>query len=91
MRIGAEILLPIGLLGLVRYVLHVLGAQSWAEGLGLFPATGLWLWTVNLVVLATGILRLITVLQISRRSSPDPAPTGQTPDAVGVPELRSAS
>src|SRR5919112_480938 len=48
LRAGCEIVLPAALLAATRLVLHLAGAQSWTEGLGLLPETGGWLWVVCL-------------------------------------------
>jgi CubicO group peptidase (beta-lactamase class C family) len=66
-RGGLEIVIPLVVLGAVRLALHVLGAQSWAEGLALLPDTGAWLWVVCLVVLLTGVLRLAVARTASRQ------------------------
>ena len=73
-RTTAEIMIPVAVLGLVRLVLAQLGAQSWSEGLSLFPDTGAWLWTVCLVVMLTGILRLSLVLGFNREGGWAAAP-----------------
>jgi CubicO group peptidase (beta-lactamase class C family) len=62
-----EIAIPLAVLGAARLALHVLGAQSWAEGLALLPDTGAWLWVVCLVVLLTGVLRMAVALRVSWR------------------------
>jgi CubicO group peptidase (beta-lactamase class C family) len=66
-RSGLEIALPVAVLTAARLFLHLLGAQSWAEGLAAFPDTGVWLWVVCLVVMLTGVLRLILARTVSRR------------------------
>jgi hypothetical protein len=66
-RIAWELGLPIALLGGARFLLHLAGAQSWAEGLALLPDTGTWLWALCLTVLVTGALRLVAVLRVARR------------------------
>jgi len=62
LRVGAEIALPVALLGLVRYLIGTTGAQSWSEILQLFPDLGAWLWVVCILVLVTGLGRLLIVL-----------------------------
>lgn len=59
LRIFWELALPLTLLVGVRLLLHALGAQSWAEGLLLFPDFGAWLWLFALLILITGVLRII--------------------------------
>jgi CubicO group peptidase (beta-lactamase class C family) len=66
-RGGLEIALPVAVLATARLLLHVLGAQSWAEGLAFFPDTGPWLWAVCLVVMVTGVLRLTLARTVGRR------------------------
>jgi CubicO group peptidase (beta-lactamase class C family) len=63
LRIGWEVGLPLTLLTGARLLLHALGAQSWAEGLLLFPDLGLWLWVFALLLLLTGVLRLVLLLR----------------------------
>jgi hypothetical protein len=58
-RIAWEVLFPVGQLGGARLALHGMGAQSWSEGLSVFPDLGLWLWAVALVLLLTGLSRLV--------------------------------
>lgn len=60
LRLLWEFGLPVILLGGGRLLLHALGAQSWAEGLLLFPDFGLWLWTFSLLMGLTGALHLIS-------------------------------
>ncbi len=51
--------LPLALLIGARLLLQAIGAQSWAEGLLLFPDFGVWLWGISLVMLFTGVSRVI--------------------------------
>lgn len=53
-RLSWEFGMPLALLLLARLLLHLLGAQSWAEGLSLFPDFGAWLWAIALLMLLTG-------------------------------------
>ena len=66
LRLAAELGLPFVLLGGARLVLHIMGAQSWAEGLAVFPDFGAWLWAVSLLVLLTGAARLALTLRVVR-------------------------
>ena len=66
LRLAAELGLPLVLLGGARLVLHIMGAQSWAEGLAVFPDFGAWLWAVSLLVLLTGAARLALILRVVR-------------------------
>jgi hypothetical protein len=59
---------PLTLLVGARLLLHALGAQSWAEGLLLFPDLGAWLWAFSLLLLLTGVLRLVLLLRVLRQS-----------------------
>jgi hypothetical protein len=77
---------PVTLLMGARLLLHALGAQSWAEGLLLFPDLGVWLWTLSLVMLLTGALRLGLLLRVLRRTS---GPRGMAASA-GTRSRRSA-
>jgi hypothetical protein len=54
-----EIAVPVTVLAVARLLLHLLGAQSWTEGLAFLPDTGAWLWLVCVIVILTGALRLI--------------------------------
>jgi CubicO group peptidase (beta-lactamase class C family) len=89
-RGGLEIALPVAVLAAARLFLHLLGAQSWAEGLALFPDTGPWLWAVCLVVMVTGVLRLTLARTVGRR----PAASEVSEDTAshgGVHRLGAAS
>lgn len=66
LRLVAELGLPLTLLGGVRLVLHLMGAQSWAEGISAFPDFTVWLWALSLLVLLTGALRLALTLRVLR-------------------------
>jgi CubicO group peptidase (beta-lactamase class C family) len=66
LRLAAELGLPLVALGGMRLVLHGMGAQSWAEGLSIFPDLGAWLWTVSLLVLLTGAARLALTIRVVR-------------------------
>ncbi len=68
LRLAWEFALPLTLLIGARLFLHALDAQSWAEGLLLFPDVGAWLWTISLVLLLTGATRLVLLLRELRRS-----------------------
>ena len=67
LRLGWEFGAPLILLAGGRLLLHMLGAQSWAEGFLLFPDVGAWLWTISLVMALTGITRLVLVRRLPRR------------------------
>ena len=66
LRLGWEFALPLTLLIGARLLLHALGAQSWAEGLLLFPDFGAWLWLFSLLVLLTGATRLVIMWRVLR-------------------------
>jgi hypothetical protein len=68
MRLTWEFGLPLALLGGARLLLDALGAQSWAEGLLLFPDFGVWLWVLSLLILFTGMIRLALTLRLLRRT-----------------------
>ncbi len=68
LRLLWELAVPVTLLVGARLLLHALGAQSWAEGLLLFPDLGAWLWAIALVMLLTGTLRLVLLFHVRRRS-----------------------
>lgn len=70
LRIAWELGMPIVLLAGVRLVLHRMGAQSWAEGIAVYPDLGIWLWTFALLVLVTGTIRLLLVLRLLRHGGP---------------------
>lgn len=57
---------PLALLIGARVLLHLLGAQSWAEGLLLFPDIGAWLWSISLLLLLTGATRLVLLRRVLR-------------------------
>ncbi len=90
LRIGLRLLwevgVPLTLLVGARLLLHALGAQSWAEGLLLFPDLGAWLWALSLVMLLTGALRIGLLLRVLRRTS---GPHGMAASA-GTRNRRSA-
>jgi hypothetical protein len=66
LRLGWEFALPLTLLIGARLLLHALGAQSWVEGLLLFPDFGAWLWVFSLLVLFTGATRLVLLWGVLR-------------------------
>lgn len=66
LRLAWEWGLPLTLLIGGRLLLHALGAQSWAEGLLLFPDFGAWLWLFSLLVLLTGATRLVLLWRVLR-------------------------
>jgi hypothetical protein len=78
LRLGWEFGLPVAILLITRLLLHMLGAQSWAEGLLLFPDIGAWLWAITLLMLLTGAIRLILVRQMVWRTKGESqaAPSG---------------
>lgn len=86
LRLAWEIGLPVLLLVGVRLLLYALGAQSWAEGLLLFPDFGAWLGTVALLMLLTATARLVLLLRALRRNNNDQALASTTPK----PSWRSA-
>ena len=51
-----------------------LGAQSWSEGLALFPDTGSALWAIALIGMLTGVLRLIVAIHIKREKQTSTVP-----------------
>lgn len=77
-RLAWGILFPVALLGGVRLLLHGMGAQSWAEGLLLFPDTIAWLWAFAGLMLLTGLLRLVRLRRVLRRPVPAHQATGQS-------------
>ncbi len=83
-RAALEIALPVLVLAGVRFLLHLLGAQSWAEGLSLFPDVGTWLWVVCLVVLVTGVLRVVAAVAVGREGARGADRTG-APAAPSTP------
>jgi hypothetical protein len=82
LRIAWEFALPLTLLIGARLLLHALGAQSWAEGLLLFPDFGVWLWVFSLLILLIGLIRLIRLCRIvlqKKQFSPEIGPATATP------------
>jgi hypothetical protein len=80
-RLGWDFGAPLILLLGARLLLHMLGAQSWAEGLSLFPDVGAWLWAIALLMLLTGATRLLLLCRVLRRTDRQEtiaAPTGST-------------
>jgi CubicO group peptidase (beta-lactamase class C family) len=67
LRLAWEFATPLALLVGARLLLHMLGAQSWAEGLLLFPDFGMWLWVIALLLLLSGTARLVLLLQVLRQ------------------------
>ena len=61
MRFGWELGVPVALLLGARLFLALLGAQSWGEGLLLFPDFLPWMWAISLLMLLSGTLRLVLV------------------------------
>ena len=61
--------MPVLLLSGVRLLLGSQGAQSWYQILILFPDLTIWLWTISLIVLLTGILRAALVVRARRRTA----------------------
>jgi CubicO group peptidase (beta-lactamase class C family) len=86
LRLGWEFALPLTLLIGARLLLHALGAQSWAEGLLLFPDFGAWLWVFSLLILLTAMTRLAILLHTIHRRRAGGAVTPATP----TPRWRSA-
>jgi hypothetical protein len=68
LRLAWEFGVPLTLLISARLLLHRLGAQSWAEGLSLFPDFGAWLWAISLLMLLTGTIRLARLLHVLRHT-----------------------
>jgi hypothetical protein len=62
LQLGWEFALPLTLLLGARLLLHGLGAQSWSEGLLLFPDFGPWLWAFSLLMLLFRVIRLRPVM-----------------------------
>ena len=73
LRIGLRLVwefgVPLTLLIGARLLLGVMGAQSWDEGLLLFPDLGAWLWAISLLVLLTGATRLVLTLRVLRHAN----------------------
>jgi CubicO group peptidase (beta-lactamase class C family) len=69
LRMGWEVILPLALLTGARLALDTLGAQSWYQGLTFLPDLLVWLWTICLVMLLTGILRAAIVIRARRRKT----------------------
>jgi hypothetical protein len=67
LRLASEIGVPVALLAGARLLLHMLGAQSWAEGLSLFPDFGTWLWAISLLMLLTATIRLVMLRRLLRQ------------------------
>jgi CubicO group peptidase (beta-lactamase class C family) len=67
LRLGWEFGVPVALLLGARLLLHMLGAQSWAEGLLLFPDFGAWLWAISVLMLLSGAIRLVLMLRLLRQ------------------------
>lgn len=66
-RLAWEIGLPVILFIGVRLLLHALDAQSWAEGLLLFPDFGAWLAVFVLLMLLTATTRLVLLFRARRQ------------------------
>jgi hypothetical protein len=69
LRLVGEFGVPLTLLIGARLLLGVMGAQSWDEGLLLFPDLGAWLWAISLLVLLTGATRLVLTLRVLRHAN----------------------
>ena len=54
------------LIGIRLVIVAGLGAQSWMEVLAVFPDFVIWIWTVALVLFATGVIRMKLILQTRR-------------------------
>jgi CubicO group peptidase (beta-lactamase class C family) len=67
LRLASEIGVPVALLAGARLLLHMLGAQSWAEGLSLFPDFGAWLWAISLLMLLAATIRLVILRRLLRQ------------------------
>jgi hypothetical protein len=67
LRLGWEFTAPLVLLASARLLLYMLGAQSWAEGLLLFPDFGMWLWVFALLLLLSGTAHLVLLLRVLRQ------------------------
>lgn len=68
LRLGWTFGLPLVLLIGARFLLHGMGAQSWAEGVLLFPDFIGWLWALVLLMLLTGTLKLISLRRVRRHA-----------------------
>jgi hypothetical protein len=67
LRLGWELGMPVTLLIGVRLLLGAnLGAQSWEELWLVFPDFTKWLWTIALVMLLGGVIRLALLLHMLR-------------------------
>lgn len=73
LRLVWEFGLPLALLAAARWFLHMLGAQSWSEGLLLFPDLGAWIWVLSLLMLLTGTIRLLLLRRVLRQGGTKPA------------------
>jgi hypothetical protein len=92
LRAGAEIGLPVLVLVAARLALRAAGGQSWGEGLSLLPDTGAWLWTLCVVVLLTGVLRLAVARHAARPVDPaGPLDPAEPVDPVGPVGTRPAT
>ena len=67
LRLGWEFAAPLTLIVGARLLLAMLGAQSWAEGLSLFPDFGAWLWAISLIMLLAGATRLVLLRRVLGR------------------------
>ena len=77
LRLVWEFGMPLTLLLGARLMLYLLGAQSWGEGMLIFPDVGAWLWVISLLVLLTGATRLVLMLRVLRHADGErgmPAP-----------------
>ena len=66
LRLLWEFGLPLTLLIGVCLLLRALGVLSWAEVLLIFPDVGAWLWAISLLMLFTGVVRLVLALRLPR-------------------------
>jgi hypothetical protein len=84
LRLVWEIGLPLTLLIGARLLLHALGAQSWTEGLLLFPDFGMWLWVFSLLILLTATARLVLLLRVLCRKHDNNVMRPTTPTEAGT-------
>jgi hypothetical protein len=69
LRLGWEIGVPVLLLGGIRLLLGSQGIQSWYLILTVFPDLTIWLWTLSLIMLVTGVLRAALLIRARRRKA----------------------
>ena len=85
LRLLWEFGIPLTLRVVARLALHRMGAQSWGEGMSFFLDLGLWLWMFSLLMLLTGVIRLVFFIRLLQHKHREQAATSSAASALQHP------